>query len=325
MTVPPLVAIPEAPVPDSGTAEWFSGAGGIALRAVLFAPPQVKNGGSAKGSALKGTAIVSPGRSEPLEKYFEVVRELLDRGLVVLIHDWRGQGFSARLTSERLKGHAEGFMPFVKDYGLLLDHFESRLPKPWIAVSHSMGGVLTLAALAKGETRIAAAIFTAPMFAVNTGDRPYSQSRALTWAAAHSPLRSKFLFGARGDPSTHTFETEGLTHDKARYETYAAQLRACPDLALGNITWAWLDSAFALTGWLWSSKGVEAIDIPVTVLQAELDDRVSNPAQGEMVARLKKGRLLEVKGAFHEILMETDEKRAVFWQAFDALLEIVQG
>jgi lysophospholipase len=314
MKATPLVSIPEAPVPDHGAAEWFSGAGGITLRAVLFAPE----------GAAKGSAIVSPGRSEPLEKYFEVVRELLGRGLKVLVHDWRGQGLSTRLLPERLKGHAEGFMPFVKDYSLLLDHFESRLPKPWIAVSHSMGGMLTLAALAAGEKRLAAAILTAPMIAVNTGERPYGQSRMLAWMGAHSPLRSKFLFGARGDPSTHTFETEGLTHDRGRYETYAAQLRACPDLALGNITWAWLDSAFAMTSWLKGTKGVEAIDVPVTILSAELDDRVSNPAQAEIVARLKKGRLLTVKGAYHEILMETDPIRAVFWQAFDALWEIVE-
>ena len=319
MSSPPLVAIPEAPVPDHGTAEWFSGAGGLTLRAVLFAPPQNKNGGVPKGSA-----IVSPGRTEPIEKYFEVVQDLLDRGLVVLVHDWRGQGYSPRLLEVRLKGHADGFKDFVKDYSLLLDHFESRLPKPWVAVSHSMGGVLTLAALAKGEKRLAGAILTAPMIAVNTGGRPYGQSRAIAWTAAHSPLRTKFLFGARGDPEDLSFETEGLGHDRARYDRYAALLKADPELAIGNITWGWLNSAFALSAWLKGSKGVEAIDIPVTILQAELDDRVSNPAQNTLVKRLKKGRLIEVKGSFHEILMETDPIRAVFWQAFDALWEIVE-
>jgi lysophospholipase len=28
---------------------------------------------------------------------------------------------------------------------------------------------------------------------------------------------------------------------------------------------------------------------------------------------------VEAPGAFHEILMETDERRAVFWRAFDDL------
>jgi lysophospholipase len=97
--------------------------------------------------------VVSPGRSEPIEKYFEVVQDLLDRGFVVLVHDWRGQGLSHRALPDRLKGHAAGFKEFLGDYQALLAAFETRLPKPWIALGHSMGGCLTMLALATGESR----------------------------------------------------------------------------------------------------------------------------------------------------------------------------
>ncbi|HEX6865860.1 MAG TPA: alpha/beta hydrolase, partial [Caulobacteraceae bacterium] len=150
----PLVAIAEAPVPDKGTAEWFSGADGERLRAASFFPD-----GQARGSV-----VVSPGRTEPIEKYFEVVQELLDRGFAVVAHDRRGQGLSHRPLPDRLKGHAAGFKSYVSDYGRLLDAFEGRLPKPWIALGHSMGGCLTLLALAHGEQRrFKAAILSAPM------------------------------------------------------------------------------------------------------------------------------------------------------------------
>jgi lysophospholipase len=315
---PPLVAIPGAPVPDHGLAEWFKGADGVALRAALFRP---------EGVAL-GSVVLSPGRSEPIEKYFEVVSELLGRGLVVLAHDWRGQGLSQRLLPDRLKGHAVGFMPFVDDYRRLLEAFADRLPKPWIAVGHSMGGALTLAALARDAldrrpSPFAAAILSAPMIAVHTGGRNYFLSRLLAWLVARSPLRTEFLFGAVGDPDSATFESEVLTHDRVRHDRFAAQLKACPDLKLGNLTWAWLDSAFALAGWLRRTKGVEGIDIPVTIVSAQLDNRVANWAQAAIAPRLAKGRLLSVAGAYHEVLMETDDLRAVFWQAFDALLEVV--
>ena len=102
----PLVSIPEAHVPDGGTAEWFSGAGAVPLRAASFFP-----GGQARGSV-----VVSPGRTEPIEKYFEVVEELLARGFAVLVHDWRGQGLSHRALPDKLKGHASGFTDFVADY-----------------------------------------------------------------------------------------------------------------------------------------------------------------------------------------------------------------
>jgi lysophospholipase len=155
----PLVSIPEAPTPDHGTAEWFSGADGATLRAAFFAPE----------GKPRGSVVVSPGRSEPIEKYFEVVQDLLDRGFVVLVHDWRGQGLSFRALPDRLKGHAAGFKEFLGDYEALLTAFETRLPKPWIALGHSMGGCLTMLALAAGETRFAAAVLSAPMVGLNTG------------------------------------------------------------------------------------------------------------------------------------------------------------
>ncbi|MDI1364796.1 MAG: alpha/beta hydrolase, partial [bacterium] len=105
--------------------------------ACLFPAGQSSTGGP------RGSVIVSPGRSEPIEKYYEVVDDLLARGFAVLVHDWRGQGLSARALPDRLKGHAKGFKPFLADYTALLDAFEDRLPKPWIAVGHSMGGCLT--------------------------------------------------------------------------------------------------------------------------------------------------------------------------------------
>ena len=55
-------------------------------------------------SALKerhGTVCIFPGRSEFIEKYFEVVGELRRRGFAVAVLDWRGQGGSGRLSGIR--------------------------------------------------------------------------------------------------------------------------------------------------------------------------------------------------------------------------------
>ena len=303
----PLVSIPEAPVPDHGKAEWFSGADGATLRAAFFSP---------EGEA-RGSVVVSPGRSEPIEKYFEVVQDLLDRGFVVLVHDWRGQGLSHRALPDRLKGHAAGFKPFLADYQALLAAFEARLPKPWIALGHSMGGCLTTLVLAQGETRFAAAVLSAPMLGLNTGGKPPRAARALAWIMARAGLAGDYVLGDRGDPFTQTFPKDALTHDAARYARYQAQVGANPDLALGGITWGWTDFAFAACAWLRRSKGVEAISIPVTIVGAGDDSRVTVADERATAARIPKGRYLEIDGAFHEILIETDDKRAQFWAAFD--------
>ena len=147
---------PSGMTAPAGAAEWFTGAGGIRLRAALF-----------PAEHPRGTVVLSGGRSEFIEKYLEVIGELVARGYTVLTHDWRGQGLSDRLLPDREKGHADGFDVFAADFGLLLKAFEDRLPAgPRILVSHSMGGCLTGLALAKGEATADGAILTAPMFGI---------------------------------------------------------------------------------------------------------------------------------------------------------------
>jgi lysophospholipase len=303
----PLVSIPEAPVPDHGTAEWFSGADGATLRAALFSP---------RGEP-RGSVVVSPGRSEPIEKYYEVVQDLLDRGFVVLVHDWRGQGLSHRALPDRLKGHAAGFKDFLGDYQALLATFEARLPRPWIALGHSMGGCLTTLVLAHGETRFSAAVLSAPMLGLNTGRRPPRASRALAWTMVRAGRARDYVMGEKGDPFAQTFATDALTHDAARYARFQAQVNANRDLALGGVTWGWIDFAFSACAWLRRSKGVEAIAIPVTIVAAGQDTRVLVADEKAIAARIPQGRYLETEGAFHEILIETDDIRARFWAAFD--------
>lgn len=309
----PLVSIPEAPAPDHGTAEWFVGADGATLRAASFFPE----------GKPRGSVIVSPGRSEPIEKYYEVVADLLARGFAVLVHDWRGQGLSVRALPDRLRGHARGFKPFLGDYTALLNIFENRLPKPWIALGHSMGGCLTTLALAHGESRIAACVLSAPMLGVDTGRRPPRASRALAWLMARAGRAGDYTPGEISDPFADTFTTDALTHDRTRYERYRAQLLANRDLALGGATWGWVDFAFSACAWLRRSPGVEAISIPVTIVGAGGDTRVLNADLKSVARRIPQGRYLEIDGAFHEILIEIDEHRARFWAAFDETADAV--
>jgi lysophospholipase len=311
----PLVSIPEAPIPDHGKAEWFSGADGATLRAAFFSP---------EGDA-RGSVVVSPGRSEPIEKYFEVVQDLLDRGFVVLVHDWRGQGLSHRALPDRLKGHASGFKPFLSDYQALLAAFEARLPKPWIALGHSMGGCLTMLALATGETRFSTAVLSAPMLGLNTGGKPARAVRALAWIMARAGLAGDYVLGDKGDPFDQKFPDDALTHDAARYARFQAQVKANPDIALGGITWGWTDFAFSACAFLRRTPGVEAVTTPVTIVGAGDDSRVLVADEKAIAGRMPNGRYVEIADAFHEILIETDARRALFWKAFDEAVEAAAG
>ncbi|MDO9433317.1 MAG: alpha/beta hydrolase [Pseudomonadota bacterium] len=304
----PLISIRGAPVPAGGEAEWFNGVDGARLRAALF---------PAKGE-VRGSIVLSGGRTEAIEKYFETIEDLTSRGYVVLTHDWRGQGLSHRELKDRLAGHASGYQAFLGDYHALLAAYEGRLPKPSFAIGHSMGGCLTLLALAHGEaSRFEGAILSAPMLGLQTGGVPLLIARA---TAAFNVMLGRAGRFARGAGAPETFENNVLTHDRARYERGKAQILAAPDLGLGGPTWGWLDFAFRATAYLAQGGNLKSVTIPVVIVSAEQDKLVDNDAQRAVARNLPKGEFINVPGAYHEILMETDTMRNIFLRALDTLL-----
>ncbi|PZU55715.1 MAG: alpha/beta hydrolase [Brevundimonas sp.] len=304
----PLMGVPGAAPPPGGDGDWFRGAGGMRLRAALWTPsPMV-------AKTPRGTVVLSAGRTEPIEKYYEFIGNLLARGWCVLAHDWRGQGLSARLLPDRLKGHARAVEEFLDDYGRLLETYQARMPQPWIMVGHSMGACLNLLTLEAGEDRL---------LRVKTGKRSmWSVKLALRWNIRHGKA-GDYVLDDVDDPFDHDFEGNTLTSDAARYDLWRQQLFACPHLAVGAPTYGWLAFAIDAGERALKPKALKAVKIPVTVVQADRDELVWKQTSRWAAKRLERGRYVEIPGARHEIIMEADEMRGVFLQEFDALADTV--
>ena len=305
----PLISIPEAQAPP-GAAEWYAGADGAQLRAGLFPP----------SGPARGSVVLSPGRSEPIEKYFEVVRELTGRGFFVLVHDWRGQGLSVRMLKDPMAGHARGWRTFLSDYRRLLEAFKTRLPRPWFALGHSMGGAMVALALAEGETRLAAAVLSAPMLGLHLGR--LKPGHALWLSGLISLVGRGGTYAAPAiDPFDESFDGNVLTHDERRYDLFRKQLRACPEARISGPTFGWVLFALALCARVRGARRIDRLEIPLTLVLAEKERLCDNPAARALAERAPQGRWIEIPGAFHEILMETDERRAMFWTAFDETVD----
>mgnify|MGYP000709332366 CR=1 FL=1 len=70
----PLTETSDLKAPGKGGGFWFKSADGAQLRAALFKPEGLP----------RGTVVLGTGRTEPIEKYFEVIGDLLgDRKSVV--------------------------------------------------------------------------------------------------------------------------------------------------------------------------------------------------------------------------------------------------
>ena len=301
---------------------WVDAPDGARLRAALF-----------QGSATpRGTIVINPGRTEPIEKYAEVIGELTDRGFCVLIHDWRGQGLSQHFPhigfgrDGALKGHARGWRMFLSDFECVLAAFREQMPRPWIALGHSMGGCLTLMALSEGETAFQAAILTAPMLGLRLGGRPKPLVAAVTALMT--------FFGRAGDATPPTsaqphradYRDEGVfTHDRIRWSRYLSLLDRAPELTLGEPTWGWLQFALTAVDRISVLRKLERVQAPVVIVAAGRDRVVPLEPQRVAAERLPRGRYVEVEGAFHELLIETDERREVFWRAFDELVAEVEA
>ena len=301
-----LVDVPGNPRPDGARAVWFRSALGRRLRACIC--PALPR------QAVRGTTIVSPGRTEFIEKYFEVARDLQARGFAVLMLDWPGQGLSERLLTNARKGHIDNFETFMNALARGLETLGDQLPRPYVSLSHSMGGAISLAAILESKVEVSAAAFCAPMWGIRT---PVRGMRYLVWAMRAMGRGKTF---ARKDRKFETFEKNVVTHDRRRWEIHDALIKAQPDLGLGPVTWGWLGAAINIMDAFVRDERLRTLDIPVFIASAERERLVENDRHGRIAALLPDVEHITVEGAYHEILMETDDRRAPFWDGFDRML-----
>jgi lysophospholipase len=304
-----LVSIAANPVPHGAVTGMFKTADGVSLRFARWpAPP-----------GRKGTVCLFQGRTEFIEKYFEVARDLQARGFSVATFDWRGQGLSDRELSDRRKGHVTSFA----HYGADLEAFMREVvlpdcPPPLFALAHSMGATVLIRAAAVRGRWFDRLVLSAPM--LRLANIPLR-------AIAPGLIRAMRLAGFGGayvpgggpiGPSAMPFPANPVTSDPVRHARAAAVLEAEPALAVGAPTVAWLDSAFHVMAEITNPAYPAKLRQPMLMVACGRDRLVSSPAIEEFGRRLRTGSHLVLPGAMHEVLMEQDPFREQFWAAFDA-------
>ena len=306
-----FVRVPGNEPPDGAEEHWLEGRGGVKVR-VLTAP-------STRGEA-RGSVIVAPGRTEFIEKYFEVIRELQARGFAVFCIDWRGQGLSGREVENSLKGHFVSFDDPVNDLSTALKLLADRLPRPYIGLAHSMGGAITLRALMTRRVEYEAAAFSAPMWGIpNLTDVAKKYVRFMVSLGAGG----QFAPNVEKKWKRENFKKNPVTHDKARHDRCQGLIAEEPRLALAGPTNGWVAAAADATEGFRQPGALAHVRIPILVATAGEEQLVDNAAQEAVVHELPDVRHITIEGAKHEILMEVDPIRTQFWEAFDQLVERV--
>jgi lysophospholipase len=312
-----LVALAKNPIPGGVVTGHIKGYDGKALR---FARWNETRG------PRRGTVCILPGRSEFIEKYFEVVADLRRRGFSVAIMDLRGQGGSERLLDDPMKGHIRHFREYEQDLACFMREIVlPDCPPPFLAFGHSLGGHILLRHASQPGSWFQRIVLSAPMIEISRFRASYSQAtmRAYAEICCTLGLSRAYVIGGKSDPlDGRGFEDNLFTSDRNRFDRTAEVLEAAPHLALGGPTIGWLRAACRSMAILQSPDYPSSVTVPILMVAAGQDRVVSTTAVEEFALRLKVGSHVMIAGSRHEILMETDNIRARFWAAFDAYLGV---
>lgn len=307
-----LQSFPDNPVPTGAAEQTVTTADGVRLRAAVWRPE----------GRLKGTVCIVHGRAEAIEKYYEVVGELLERGFAVASFDWRGQGASERRLQNPRKGHVDDFGEYERDLEAFIEKVMlPDCPPPYFVLAHSTGGLVCLRLARRRPQAFSRMVLVSPL--LDFGGFAPSRGFINFAAGAFSllGLGDALPPGARiAEVDERGFKGNPLTSDPRRFDRTIAIAKARPELTVGAPTIAWLHAACRAMNEASDPAFAAEIRIP-TLMIAAGEDKVVSPLAIERFAReMRIGSQIVIPGARHEILMERDPMRGLFWAAFDAFV-----
>jgi lysophospholipase len=257
----------------------------------------------------KKTLLIIPGQSEPALKYAETAFDLKDSGVDIFILDHQGQGESERILAPTDKGHVNAFEDYVSDLSLfvgIVKKIKNNSEK--LILAHSMGGAITVRFLSQQQNIFKKAVLIAPMMKINT--KPYSEPMARYYSTILVKIgKGQDYAPGKGPyrPEESLFETNTVTQSRARFNISKFIFTSWPHLVVGGPTTKWVHEGLKAT------KDIHKIPYKTETLlfQAGLDEIVVNDRQTNFCkSREDLCRLIYLKDAKHEILMEKDSIRS---------------
>ncbi|MCT2539059.1 alpha/beta fold hydrolase [Sedimentimonas flavescens] len=300
--------------PEGGRALWLHTADERRIRLGLW---------PAAGEA-RGTVFIFPGRTEYIEKYGLAAAEFTARGYDVLAIDWRGQGLADRPLADQMMGHVERFAEYQIDLAAVLHAAEAlNLPRPWLALGHSMGGTIALRALSRPHP-FAAVTLSAPMLgiALNAPMRQIALPLARVLldnprARRYAPETSEVTYVL-----TDGFQNNFLTTDAMMWAKLIEQVAEVPALALGGPSLHWVAEALLECQALLK---LPAPDLPCYCALGTDERVVDSTAIRQRLKDWPAARLEMFPGVQHEIMMDKPETGARFYASCLALFDAATG
>ena len=269
----------------------------------------------------QGTVLVMHGFTENAFKFSEIIYSLLVNGFNVVAYDQRGHGRSWR--SEKIKDislvHVDHFSDYVHDMEKIVDTVVSKLPKPWLLFSHSMGGAVSGLYLENHPDTFARAAFCSPMIQANTGMSTSVVKLLCQGAKLLGKARGR-VFISKPYTEKETFN-EYVATGRERFNWYENIRFNTKEYQTNGPSYCWTLESVRVTKQLLAPDEPEKIVSHVRLYTAELDNTVMPEAQKKFIDRIKNGSHVIVKGAKHEIYRSNDDVLFPWWHDVLAFLK----
>lgn len=262
------------------------------------------------------------GLSEFSEKYYEVAHDMLKRNYAFWIMDWQYQGRSNRLGSVPQRRHSDGFETDVSDLLKFVSYIVKTNGRPLIMIGHSMGGNIGLRFLAQHPDIFSCAAFSAPFLGIFSLSM-FSKILLRVLTPLMPLIKTRYVFGSTDWRETmrKSDGTDIFTCDPIRDKVHNYWSKQETFLQVGGPTFGWIRHALKSCALLSRKQVLESIQIPVLIATAGREQIVDNQAIRAAAEHIPHAQLLEIAGSRHEIFMEHDEYRDVFFKAFDKMVE----
>lgn len=283
-----------------------------------------------ENSIPDAVVVILPGMSEFGEKYFEVAGDLLKRNYGVWVIDWPGQGRSDRYLDDRQKRHIKDFddevetlQKLIKDYTKPSAVHPEVGRIPLIMLGHSAGAHIGMRYLIKYPQYFQAAVFSAPMLRIKEPTWAPDFVRCILGLVL-SPFGRLSVPGGKdwtGNGERKKHGSSIFSSDPVRDSAHYTYMLNDEELRVGAPTIRWYNKAVKSCSYLAKKKNLLSIKIPCLLALAGRDDIVDNRASVRALSILPNAQSLVFDEACHEILMEKDDIRDVFFERFDELVK----
>ena len=267
--------------------------------------------------------VILPGRTEYAEKYFELAHDLLKQNFGIWILEWQGQGLSDRLIpSKPQHNHSPSFEQHVADlHQFILEYVHpEKSHVPIVMLAHSMGANIGMRYLHKHPDAFKAAALTAPLLGILALKKiPVGP---LVTRMLSLILGKSYAFGQKDwSPESDPEDKVLYSSDPVRKEIYGAWFHENENLRVGGVTFGWIYNALRSCLFLQKTEILKTITTPCLIALAGEERLVDNDAIRRAAAIMPQAQLLELAGSGHEILMERDDIRNRFLDAFTQLIK----